>query len=89
MPPCPDQTSWETPGTQPRSKSTTGNRSTRKNGRIVVGVNPELSVGNSSGLLQRSLDQRQATLGLFPEQFFPVGEFSLCAVELIRNRQRR
>ena len=39
-----------------------------------------------SGLLQRSFHQRQATLGLFLEHLFPLANFSLRGVKLIRNR---
>ncbi len=42
-----------------------------------------------SGLLQRAFDERQATLGLFAEEFFAIAAICLRAVEFIGNRQRR
>jgi hypothetical protein len=41
------------------------------------------------GLFQRALNERQATLGLFAQQFFTIAAISLHAVKFIRNRQRR
>ncbi len=41
------------------------------------------------GLLQSALDEGQAALGLFAQQFFAVAAVFLRAVEFIGDRQRR
>ena len=43
---------------------------------------------SSRGLLQRALDQRQAALGLFAEQFFVFAAVALRAVQLVGDGQR-